>query len=523
MAEETKKMPVGAGLPEMPEEIVLAPPKKVINWKRIIFILLGLGIFLGFYAVQTLPDAVDPNGKIFKLSWEGKMALGLFLMAGIWWVFEVMPIGATAIAIGLFQVLFYIRPADQALKDFLDPSVWFIFGSVVIGLAFSASGLTKRMAYKMLGLVGEKTNLILLGTFLVVAAMTLLMAHTAVAAAIFPLLMAIHALYSESDQPTKFGKGLFIGMAWVAGAGSIITYLGAARGVAAAGMFREFTKGITIGGVAYPQGYDVGFFELTWYLLPVGLLMTFIIWFLITILFKPERDRIPGLREKAAALGKELGPMNNKEKFVITTMVGIITLFMLKSFAPVKAFQDMDRAGIMLIGTIAFFMTKTLTVEDLEAIPWNIILLFGGAMSIGFCLWKTGAAQWLAVHWLTMFLKAPPLVFILGIAFFVLIMTNFIMNVAAIAISLPVSLVIANYLGVAGHVILFASLVTAGMPFNLLIGAAPNAIAYESKQFTTAEFFLYGWVPSLVLMAVLAVFCYFIWPLMGMPVLLPKG
>jgi sodium-dependent dicarboxylate transporter 2/3/5 len=501
---------VMAGLPEMPEEIFLAPAKKVINWTRIFFILLGLGVFFLFYMIPSLPDAVDPGGKVFKISWEGKMALGLFLMAGIWWVFEVMPIGATAIAIGLFQVLFYIRTANEALKDFLDPSVWFIFGSVIIGTAFTASGLTKRMAYKMLNVVGENTNFILLGTFLVVAAMTLLMAHTAVAAALFPLLMAINALYSESDQPTRFGKGLFIGMAWAAGAGSIITFLGAARGVAAAGMFKEFT------------GQDIGFFELTWYMLPVGLIMVFAIWVIIIICFKPERPRIDGLRQKAQALSRELGPLNASEKFVIITMVVIITLFMLKSFAPLKIFKDLDRAGIMLIATVAFFLTTVLTVEDLETVPWNIILLFGGAMSIGFCLWKTGAAQWLAVHWLTMFLKAPPLAFILGIAFFVLVMTNFIMNVAAIAISLPVSLVIAKYLGVAPHVILFASLVTAGMPFNLLIGAAPNAIAYESKQFTTAEFFIYGCIPSVVLMLLLGVFCWFIWPLQGMPVLMTK-
>jgi len=217
MVEDIKKMPVGAGLPEMPEEIKLAPKKVTIDYKRIIFILLGLGIFVLFYLIPGLPDAVDPGGKVFKLPWAGKMALGLFLMAGIWWVFEVMPIGVTAIAIGLFQVLFYIRTAKEALGDFLDPSVWFIFGSVVIGTAFSASGLTKRMAYKMLTIVGERTNLILLGTFLVTAAMTLIMAHTAVAAALFPLLMAINSLYNEDNQPTRFGKGLFIGMAFVAG------------------------------------------------------------------------------------------------------------------------------------------------------------------------------------------------------------------------------------------------------------------------------------------------------------------
>lgn len=516
--------PGGIGLPEMPEEIILAPPEKVIDWKRIFFISLGLAIFAFFYFYPGLPDAVDPNGKVFQLSWTGKLSVGLFLMAGIWWVFEVMPIGATSIAIGVFQTLFLIRPAKQALGDFLDPSVWFIFGSVVIGFAFTRVGLTKRMAYKMLEVVGERTSMIYLGAFIVTAAMTHLMAHTAVAAAIFPLLMAIHALYTDSDQPTKFGKGLFIGMAWVAGAGSIVTYLGAARGVAAAGMFKEFTQGLTVNGVAYPQGYDIGFFELSWYMFPIGWLMVFLLWLIIMLIFRPERPRIEGLREKARALSQELGPMTRPEYFVILIVVLIVGMFMLNSFLPKWGVveQPFSRAGIVLIATLAFFLTETLTIEDLEAIPWNIILLFGGAMSIGFCLWQTGAAEWIAVHWLTMFLGAHWLVFVLAIAFFVLLMTNFIMNVAAIAISLPVSLVVAKYLGVAPHVILFASLVTAGMPFILLIGAAPNAIAYESKQFTTGEFFGYGWIPNVVLMVVLAIFCFVIWPLMGMPVLAPQ-
>jgi sodium-dependent dicarboxylate transporter 2/3/5 len=109
----------------------------------------------------------------------------------------------------------------------------------------------------------------------------------------------------------------------------------------------------------------------------------------------------------------------------------------------------------------------------------------------------------------------------MGIAFFVLMMTNFIMNVAAIAISLPVALVIAPYLGVSAEVIVFASLVAAGMPFLLLVGAAPNAIAYDSKQFSTGEFFLYGIPASVMLMLVIAFAVKILWPLMGMPVIIP--
>jgi sodium-dependent dicarboxylate transporter 2/3/5 len=195
----------------------------------------------------------------------------------------------------------------------------------------------------------------------------------------------------------------------------------------------------------------------------------------------------------------------------------VVLLFGLKSFIP--ALKDLDRAAIMLTPTLLFFIFKVLKVEDLEDLPWNISLLFGGAMSIGFCLWGTGAAEWMAVHWLTWFQNAHWLVFVLSIAFFVLIMTNFIMNVAAIAISLPVALVVAKYMGVSPEVVMYASLITAGMPFNLLIGAAPNAMAYESKQFTTGEFFIWGWPANIILMIVLAIAITVVWPLFGMPVL----
>jgi sodium-dependent dicarboxylate transporter 2/3/5 len=95
------------------------------------------------------------------------------------------------------------------------------------------------------------------------------------------------------------------------------------------------------------------------------------------------------------------------------------------------------------------------------------------------------------------------------------------MNVAAIAISLPVALVIAPYLGVGGEVVLFSSLVVSGMPFLFLVGAAPNAIAYNSKQFTTAEFALYGIPASILLMVVTWIAVAFIWPLMGMEIYVP--
>ena len=479
---------------------------KNIDLKKLMFLFLGIVFFAAVYWAPAWSDAVDPMGKHFPLTREAKGALAVFLLAGVWWVFEVVPIGITSLAIGVLQALFLIRPAQAAFTDFMVPSVMFIFASIVIGLVFTKTGLTRRMAYKMLVIVGEKTSMIYLGCFIVTAALTHIMAHTAVAATIYPLLVSIYSLYGEGDRKTRFGKGLFIGMAYVAGAGSIITLLGAARGAVALGFFKEIA------------GRDISFFQLTYYMFPVGWIMTLALWGFFMIVFKPEKETIPGLRERARQLNADLGSLSRNEIKAAIIIGGCILAMALRSFIP--AMKPIDRTALILISTILFFITGILDLDDLESIPWNIILLFAGAMSIGNCLWQTGAANWLAVNWLLMFQKAHWFVFVMSIAFFVMIMTNFIMNVAAIAISLPVALVIAPYLGVTGDVILFAALVTAGMPFLLLVGAAPNAIAYDSGQFTPGEFFLYGIPASILLLLVTAFAVFVLWPLMGMPVTL---
>ncbi len=488
----------------MPDDFKSNPDSDTLNWKRLVFLFLGIVLFVVVYYSPPWSDAVDPMGMEFALSREGKGALAVALLAATWWVFEVVPVGVTSLAIGVVQVFFFIRPARRAFTDFMDPSVLFIFASIVIGMVFTKTGLTRRLAYKMLAIVGEKTSMIYLGCFLMTAALTHIMAHTAVAATMYPLLLSIHGLYGEGNKPTRFGKGLLIGMAYVAGAGSIVTLLGAARGPVAIGIFNDVL------------GREVDFFELSYYMLPVGWLMVFLLWGFFMIFFRPEKKVIPGLRQRAIRLNNELGPITRKEIVATCIILSCVLVMSLRSFIP--ALEPLDKTAIIVTSTILFFITGILDVNDLEEIPWDIILLFAGAISLGFCLWETGAAQWLAVKWLMKLEGANWFLFVMGIAFFVMLMTNVIMNVAAIAISLPVALVIAPYLGVAPEVILFASLATAGMPFLLLVGAAPNAIAYESGQFTAGEFFMYGTLASIILMVVVALAVFFLWPLMGMPV-----
>src|SRR5210317_1236722 len=276
-----------------------------IDWKKMGFLFLGVALFAVVYWAPAWPDAVDPMGKHFALSPQAKGAIAVFLLAGTWWVFEVVPIGVTSLAIGVLQALFLIRPAREAFTDFMVPSVMFIFASIMIGLVFTKTGLTKRLAYKMLIIVGEKTSMIYLGCFIVTSALTHIMAHTAVAATIYPLLVSIYALYGEGDKKTKFGKGLFIGMAYVAGAGSIVTLLGAARGAVALGFYKDI------------MGVDISFFQLSMYMFPIGWIMVFLLWAFFMVVCKPEKERIEGLKERAKAMYHNLGKWTKDEALVV--------------------------------------------------------------------------------------------------------------------------------------------------------------------------------------------------------------
>lgn len=477
------------------------------EWKRIAFAILGIGLFALFYFLPQLPPAIDPTGKVFELSREAQLAIGLFLLAGVWWVFEVIPIGVTSLTIGVMQAAFLIRPASEAFAVFMDPSVLFILGSLLLGVAFTKAGVTTRLAFKMLSVIGEDSRKILLGVYLVTMVLTLLMAHTAVAATMFPLMLVIMSMYGKEDQPSNFGKAMFIGMAYAAGAGSMITLLGAARGPVALGFFKEFTT------------IDVGFLQYSIAMAPFGIVMVLLTWFLLCfVFFKPEQNKIDGLKKKVEEVYSQMGPMTGKEIFVIVLALSVVTVLATQQFIP--AIADMSRSIPILVAAIIMFMTKLFTVEDLEkSVPWNIVLLFGGAMSIGTCLWVTGAAEWMAIHWLSMFQNANWLVFVVAIGFLVIIMTNFIMNVAAIAITMPVALVMAGYLNVNPYLILYACLAMAALPYMLLVGAAPNAIAYQSKQFTTGQFFMVGIPFTILALVMLAVFAVVVWPLLGIPAL----
>ncbi len=493
------------GLPPMPETVYLARAARKVDWKRVLFLCLGAVLFAAVYFSPPWPDASDADGTRLALTHEGKASLALMLLALTWWIFEVVPVGITAVTIGAAQALFGIRSPKAAFEDFLNPSVWFIFGSLVIALVFTKTGLTKRAAYRMLALAGERTIAIFLGCMLLTAALVHLMPHTAAAASIFPLLRAVYVLYEDENRPTRFGKGLFIGMAFTCGAGSIVTLLGSARSPLGVGFFEEMT------------GREILFPSFSRYLLPLGWILALVLWGYLLLLFRPERKTIPGLRQRAKGLHARLGPMSASERTAVAVILATVAALAVLPFtAPA---HGLNKTGILLVSTILFFALRILTVKDLQDLPWNLVLFFGGAVSAGFCLAQTGAADWLALSYIRVLPDLSPTALLAVTVFFVFLTINWMMNVAVVAIAVPVGLAVAVHAGISPQVMLFALLASAGTPFLLLYGSAPNVIAYGSGQFSQAEFFRVGLGATVLLFLVVSLFVLVVWPFLGLPLL----
>ena len=467
-----------------------------LDAKRIGHLLIGTSLFLFIYFLDYYPSIEISDGEVIELTRRSKAAIGIMLLAAYWWIVEVVPVGITGIIIGLIQIIFYLRPAKEVYSNYMDPSVWFIFASIILAFAFNKTGLTKRLAYKLLKVSGEKVIWIYFFTFLLTLILSLFMAHTAAAAALFPIISTIHSLYS-SKEGTNFGKGLFIGMAFSAGAGSIITLFGSARGIVGLDLLKTFS------------GIELNFIQHASSMIIPGIISFLTIFILISIFFRPKENRIENLSKNVSFLQNRLGPINRNQIITILIMTSIFLLLSFKGYS--NYLNSIDNSVFLLIGAISLFIVNILDFKDLESVPWNIILLFGGSISLGSFMWESEAAKWIAFLWIKLFNTNSPELFIISISLFTLILTNLIMNVAAVSLVLPIALTIGSNFGIEPTAILFAILTSAGMPFLFLTGAAPNTIAYQSNHFKPIEFFKVGLIMTVLIVGIVYISFILIW------------
>ncbi|MDD5779357.1 MAG: SLC13 family permease, partial [Candidatus Thermoplasmatota archaeon] len=204
---------------------------------------------------------------------------------------------------------------------------------------------------------------------------------------------------------------------------------------------------------------------------------------------------------------QKMGAMGGREWTVAGIIAVTVVLWVFFS-SP----QYLGLAVIALMGSMLLFFTGSLSWKDVEErVPWGIILLYGGAITLGVSMKETGAASWITEGVVSIF-GSNPYAIILVLILLTIVMTNFISNTAAVAMLLPIGFAIATEIpGVSPLFAAMAIALSGGLAFVLVIATPGNAITYSSGYFSVRDLLRAGVVSNLACIGVLFLVAVVYW------------
>jgi len=453
------------------------------------FIILSVASFV-FGLIVYLPA---PEG----LTDDGKKALAIFVLCIIFWVSHVIPLMITSLlAIILFPLL-GVLPAEKTYSLFGNQAVFFILGAFILASAVTRTGLSNRIALMFLKWFGQSPKILLLGVIVLSAFSSFWMSAHAVAAMMFPIITAIALSLELKPGESSYGRSLFLGMAWGCGIGGVATFLGGARAPLAIGMLHDTT------------GESIGFFKWMLATLPAVVTMLAVTYWLLIILFPAEIKDVKKARtllvNKTACIGK----MKRKELSIGILMIATI-------FSWICFGEKFGLANIALASVVIAFVFRLIRWKEVEEdVNWGLILMYGGAICLGFAMGKTGATRWL-VDISNIGAIQSPFVLIMAISLFAIFLTQAMSNTAVVALLMPITIGIAIDFSINPIIMTLAVTVPSGLAFILPMGTPAVAIAHSSGFVTLSNAFKGGFILKIVSWIIFNFFAYYYWPILGL-------
>ena len=453
---------------------------------NIFFIVFAFSVVALIYFLPT-PEGLSHNGKIM---------IGILLMGGILWVTEPIPLAVTGLLIIIIQPLLGVIPAKDVFSSFGNQAVFFLIGAFILAAALEKHGLHKRIALKLLSYFEKSPKIFTLGIMSSCAFLSFIMPEHGVAALFLPIVASILIVMKITPRKSNFGKVSMLSIAYGCSIGSLGTLVGGARNPLTVGMLSDLNPPII-----------VTFFDWMTYSMPIVFIALPLVWIVLQISFPIEIKNITTAKREINNQVSIAGKMG-KYEIVVSCILGLTVILWIFFSSP----QYFGLAVIAILGSILLFFTGCITWKDVEKrVPWGIILLYGGAITLGIGMQKTGAGAWIA-HLIFDVAGNNPYLVIFGLIIFTILLTNMMSNVGAVAILLPIGIAIATE--IPGVSPLLASLIIAlsgGLAFMFVIATPGNAIAYSSGYFSSKDLLKSGVVAKIICIGVIFTVAIIYW------------
>lgn len=510
------------GSAESPGEVMVVGDRR--EWRRqatgiIAGLVLAALVYLLFpsNSVETVMQSsgVDPETEYTNNAM--RLTAAVTILMAVWWMTEAIPLAATAliplVAFPAFQVVDF----GKAAAPYANPTIFLFLGGFLMALGLQKWNLHRRMALAVLLAVGTKPKQLVLGFMVATGFLSMWVSNTATAVVMLPIGMSVLSLTAETvggmKNQKKFATGLMLSIAYAASIGSLGTLIGTPP------------NALLVAYMSESHDIHIGFGQ--WMILgvPIAIIFTILAWLVLTTVFKPEMKEIPGGRELIKREIEAMGPWTAPQ-----VIVGII--FASAALAWVFVPLVLDWTGSQLsindsligiaAGLLMFIIpanTKTgeriLDWRTVSELPWDVLLLFGGGLSLSAMFTSTGLSLW--VGELAKGLDVLPIfMLIFAIAALVLFLTECTSNTATAATFLPIMGGVAVGIGLTTggeqNVLLLTIPValSATCAFMLPVATPPNAIAFGSGYIKIGEMVRGGLWLNIIAVILITIFTYFV-------------
>lgn len=469
--------------------------------------LAGLagGPTLAVLAYFLLPDA-EAGG----LDHAGRATAAIGLWMALWWMTEAIPLAATALLPVVLFPLTGVLPAAQALRPYSSDIVFLFMGGFMLGLAMQRWSLHRRIALLIIRRVGSGPRQLVAGFMLATAALSMWISNTAATVMLLPVGLSVVELFRRhlpaDDEAAAAALGgfatcLMLGIAYAASIGGLGTLIGSPPNLVLANYARA------------ELGIELSMLDWMRIGLPLVLILLPLTWLYLTRLLYPAQIDVPASAQ--AEIRQELGglgPMARGERIVLTvflaTALGWIFRPQLVAWTGLEGISD---AVIAMSGALALFLAPVdwrrgvfaLDWDTAQKLPWGILLLFGGGLSLAAAISANGVDAWLASGFSGLG-GVKALWVLLAAATMVIFLTELSSNTAVANTFIPILAAAAIGMGIEAMPVLFAAALAATCAFMLPVATPPNAIVYASGMVSIGQMMRAGFGLNLLAIVCIA-------------------
>lgn len=464
----------------------------VYSGKRVIWLLAGPLIY--FLCAHGLSFDAAQNKVIGAVSWML-----------VWWVSEVIPMAVTALIPVLLFPLVGIMKMETTCLAYSNRFVFLFLGGFLIALAMEKWHLHKRIAMAVVRATGTSANRIILGFLLATYFISMWISNTATTLMMFPIVSSVLGLLVR-DQKDKghrnFATTMMLAIAYGSSIGGIATLVGSPPNASMAGIM---DKSFHI---------EISFLEWMKWGLPFSLVLLIGTYFLLVYVLFPNRLGSFALGKTVIeAEWKSLGKFSKSEQRVFVMFLMAAILWVLQEpiaglLKPMGA-EWSDTTVAMLVGCSFFIIpsghgTALLDWRDTERLPWGILLMFGGGMSLALAFESTGLMTLFTSKFAQMQGVSAFQVMLLMCASG-LLLTALISNIAMVNAFVPIVAATAIGLGLDPVACVIPVTMAASCDFMFPMSTPPNAIVYSSGMIRSSDMLKGGLLLNIMSFLLLAV------------------